>query len=468
MTDKNGTACDGKRTGFLARYKEQYRRNMMLALPVALTQLGQILTQIVDNLMVGHYGGTSSTPLAAISFGGAVFLLFFFAAIGIALGLTPLIGELHAQDKKRQAAALLQNGIAMYVLLGIGISAVQYAIVPLMYHMGQPAEVVDMAIPYYKLLIISMPFIMLFFAFKQFLEGIGNTKVELAVTIIANIANCILNWIFIYGHLGFEEMGVEGAGMGTLLSRIMGAIMIAGYFAMRSDYRAYLKEFALRHFSLSAVRRLLCIGLPISGQMFLESSAFIGTSIMMGWLGKDALSANQVTMALSNGAFMIVLSISAAATIRISHCYGRRDINELSLAAKASYHLVLAWNLFMAITFILLCHWLPTLFTRNEDVISISASLFVVTALYQLSDGLQNVSVGILRGIQDVKTIMPIAFIAYWLLNLPVGYLLAFKLGMGPTGLYGGYVVGLSAAAVLLIMRIRKSVRTIRNNITIK
>lgn len=149
MIDKNGTACGEGRTGFLARYKEQYRQNMMLALPVALTQLGQILTQIVDNLMVGHYGGTSSTLLAAISFGGVVSMLFFFAAIGIALGLTPLIGELHAQGKKRQAAALLQNGIAMYVLLGVAISAVQYAIVPLMYHMGQPAEVVDMAIPYY-------------------------------------------------------------------------------------------------------------------------------------------------------------------------------------------------------------------------------------------------------------------------------------------------------------------------------
>lgn len=455
-------ACAG--ASFFERYKEQYRQNIMLALPVALTQLGQILTQIVDNLMVGHYGGTASTPLAAISFGGSVFMLFFFAAIGLTLGLTPLVGELHAQGDRRRSAALLQNGMAMYVLLGIAISAAQYACIPIMYSMGQPAEVVDMAIPYYKQLVVSMPFIMLFFAFKQFLEGIGNTKVELAVTVIANIANCAFNWIFIYGRLGFAEMGVEGAGVGTLLSRVMAAAMIAGYFILRSDYRAYLKRFALRHFSLSMVRRLLCIGLPISGQMFLESSAFIGTSIMMGWLGKEALSANQITMTMANSAFMIVLSISAATTIRISHCYGRRNINELAMAAKASYHLVLIWNSFTAVSFILLCNKLPTLFTRNEEVTGISAELFVVTALYQLSDGLQNVSVGILRGIQDVKTIMPIAFVAYWLLNLPTGYLLAFVLGMGPAGLYAGYIVGLSAAAISLIRRIRRSMRRIRGD----
>jgi len=448
---------------FFAKYKEQYRRNLVLALPVVLTQLGQILTQVVDNLMVGRYGGESPEPLAAVSFGGSVFLIFFFAAIGMALGMTPLVGELYVQGKRRRSAALLQNGITFYVLLGVLISIAQYALTPVMYRMGQPMEVVDLAIPYYNMMLASMPFVMMFFAFKQFLEGVGNTKAVLAVTVIANIANCVFNWIFIYGRWGFTEMGVEGAGFATLLARVMSAVLIAGYFAWRSDYRTYLRMFALRHFSRSIVRRLIRIGLPISGQMFLESSAFIGTSIMMGWLGKEALSANQVTSTMSNSAFMIVLSISIATTIRISHCYGRRDVGELALAAKASYHLVLAWCMLTAVLFILLRHLLPALFTSNAEVISISSSLFVFTALYQLSDGLQNVSVGILRGIQDVRIITPIAFAAYWLLNLPVGYLLAFRLGMGPTGLYAGYVVGLSAAAVLLTWRIRRSVRRMRH-----
>lgn len=434
----------------------------MLALPVVLTQLGQIFTQVVDNLMIGHYGGSAPEPLAAVSFGGSVFTILYLASIGMALGMTPLIGELYVQGNRHRSSMLLQNGMAFYVLLGVAVSAVQYAFVPVMYRLGQPADVVDMAVPYYNMLVMSVPFVMLFFAFKQFLEGTGNTKVELMVTIAANIVNCMLNYIFIFGNLGCTEMGVEGAGLGTLLSRVAAAILITGYFVWRKDYRAYLKDFALKHFSPGDVRRLLRMDLPISAQMFLESSAFIGTGIMMGWLSKEAISANQIASTMSTSAFMIVLSIGAATTIRTSHCYGRRDIAELSMAVKASYHLVLAWNTFAAIVFISLCNFIPALFTENTEVIDIASSLFIVMALFQLSDGVQNVSVGVLRGIQDVKIIMPIAFTAYWLLNLPVGYLLAFTLGMGPTGMYVGYIVGLSVAAILMIGRIRRRIRGMR------
>lgn len=447
---------------FISRYKEQYRQNLKLALPVVITQLGQIFTQVVDNLMVGHYGGTNPEPLAAVSFGGSVFMILFLASIGVALGLTPLIGELYVQGNKHRSSALLQNGIVFYVLIGVVVSLVQIAFVPFMYHLGQPVDVVDMAIPYYKMLAISMPFVMLFFTFKQFLEGVGNTKVELAVTIVSNLANCVFNYMFIFGHMGFNEMGVEGAGLGTLMARILAMLLIVGYFVWRTDYRAYLSDFSKSHFSMRDVRRLLYMGLPISAQMFLESSAFIGTSIMMGWLGKEAISANQITNTMSTSAFMIVLSIGTATTIRTSHCYGRRDIGELAMAVKASYHLVLAWNTFAAIVFISLCNFLPTLFTSNSEVIRISSSLFIFAAMFQLSDGLQNVSVGVLRGIQDVKVIMPIAFIAYWLLNLPIGYLLAFTLGMGPTGMYIGYVVGLSVAAIFMIRRIRHRIRKLK------
>lgn len=447
---------------FFSKYREQYRQNLMLALPVVLTQLGQILTQVADNLMVGHYGGSNPEPLAAVSFGGAVFTILFLTSIGVALGLTPLVGECYVQGRRRRSAVLLQNGIAFYVLLGVVVSVVQYAFIPLMYRMNQPADVVGMAIPYYRMLLMSMPFVMLFFAFKQFLEGVGNTKAELLVTIVANVLNCIFNWIFIYGHLGFREMGVEGAGLGTLLARIVSAFVMAGYFISHSRYRGYLRFFSMRNFSVASVSRLLHMGLPISAQMFLESSAFIGTSIMMGWFGKIAMSANQITGTLSNSAFMIVLSIGAATTIRTSHCYGQRDFQRLSLAVKASYHLVLAWNAFAAVVFIAFSRFIPALFTSNAEVIDIASTLFVFTAFFQLSDGLQNVSVGVLRGIQDVRIIMPIAVVAYWLLNLPVGYLLAFVLGMGPAGLYCGFILGLSVAACLLIARIRKRIRELR------
>ena len=194
-----------------SKYKDQYKSNLRLALPVVLTQLGQILTQVADNLMVGRYGGDDPVPLAAVSFGGAVFFILFIAAIGIALGMTPLVGELYAQGDREKSAGLLQNGILFYTLLGLAMAAVQYAVIPLMYHLGQPVEVVDMAIPYYQMLVFSMPFVMLFFAFKQFLEGVGNTKVEMVVTIIANLANIGFNAVFIYGRFGLPAMGAEAA-----------------------------------------------------------------------------------------------------------------------------------------------------------------------------------------------------------------------------------------------------------------
>ncbi|WP_418982767.1 MATE family efflux transporter [Alistipes sp.] len=442
-----------------SKYKEQYKANLLLALPVVLTQLGQILTQVADNLMVGRYGGEDPVPLAAVSFGGAVFFILFITAVGVALGMTPLVGELYARGDRERSASLLQNGILFYTLLGIVISAVQYAAIPLLYHLGQPAEVVDVAIPYYRMLVYSMPFIMLFFAFKQFLEGVGNTKVEMVVTIVSNLANIGFNWVFIYGRYGFAEMGAQGAGLGTLLSRMIAPVLMIGYFLCRDKYRAYLDGFSPRNYSWATVRSLLRMGLPISSQMFLEASAFVGTGIMMGWLGTQAMSANQIAITLGNCAFMIVMSIGAATTIRVSHCYGARNIAELSLAAKASYHLVLAWNTLAAVVFITLRHWIPSLFTQNAEVIAITSELMFFAALYQLSDGVQNVSVGILRGIQDVKIIMPIAFVSYWLLNLPVGYLFGFTWGMGPSGLFLGFSFGLSAAAVMMIVRIRRSVR---------
>ena len=229
-----------------------------------------------------------------------MFFILFIAAIGIALGMTPLVGELYAQGDREKSAGLLQNGILFYTLLGFAMAAVQYAVIPLMYHLGQPVEVVDMAIPYYKMLVFSMPFVMLFFAFKQFLEGVGNTKVEMGVTIIANLANIVYN---------------------------------------RHKYRGYLDGFSPRNYSWATVKNLLHMGLPISMQMFLEASAFVGTGIMMGWFGKETMSANQIAVTIGNCAFMIVMSIGAATTIRVSHCYGARNIGELSLAAKASYHL---------------------------------------------------------------------------------------------------------------------------------
>jgi len=443
-------------------YKEQYRANLKLAFPVVLTQLGQILVQFADNVMVGRFGGDDPTPLAAVSFGGSVWFILFIAGIGITVGITPLVGELYARGDYRRSSVYLRSGILFYTLLGLAVAALQLAVTPLMYRLGQPAEVVDMSLPYYRLLACTMPFVMLFCAFKQFLEGVGNTRAEMMVVLACNLINIALNWVLIYGRMGFPALGAVGAGLATLLSRMMMPVMIIAYFRSRRRYRRYLAGFSLRGCSFAAVRRLTQIGVPISMQMFLESSAFVGTSIMMGWFGTVAISANQITTTLGNCAFMIVMSVGVATTIRISHCYGARNFDELKWAAHASYHLALAWNALAAALFISLRNRIPMLFTTNPEVIALASELLVFVALFQLSDGVQNVSVGTLRGIQDVKVIMPIAFFSYWVLNLPVGYLFGFVLDMGPRGLVLGFTFGLSMAGLMMILRIRRQLRKLR------
>lgn len=444
-----------------AKYKEQYRKNLALSIPVILTQVGQMVTQLADTMMVGQYGGEDSLPLAAVSFGSSMAFLILIGCIGVALGLTPLVGERFAQGDKSECKSLLHNALIFYTLLGLLVGVAQYAASPLLYHLGQPVDVVNGAIPYYQMLAYSVPFMLFFFGFKSFLEGVGNTKVVMTITIVANALNVWFNYLLIYGHWGLPAMGAEGAGLATTLSRVASAAMVFGYFLCKKQYADYLKGFTLRALRLEQVRRLLSIGLPIAGQMFLESSAFVGTAVMIGWLGEVSLSANQIAITLGNCAFMVILSIGSAATIRISHCYGQRNKEELRLATHATYHLVLAWSLLASLVFILLRHDIPRLFTDNEEVIAITADLMFFVALYQLWDGMQNVSVGILRGLQDVKIIMPIAFVAYWLINLPAGYLLGIPGGMGASGFYLSYSFGLSAAALLMMWRIRRKIRTL-------
>ena len=440
-----------------SRYKEQYRANLKLALPVVLSQVGQILVQFADNAMVGQFGGEDPLPLAAVSFGGAVFFILFVTGMGLTLGLTPLVGECFAQGDKRGAADYLKNGMIFYTVLGFLIAALQLAVIPLMYRMGQPVEVVEQAVPYYKLMAFSMPAVMLFFAFKQFLEGVGNTVISMVIVIGCNLMNVGLNWVFIFGHCGFEAMGATGAGVATLISRIAMPLVAVWYFYRRNRLREYAALLPEMRYSRRSVTQLVRMGVPISGQMFLEASAFVLTSIMMGWFDAVAISANQI-------AFMIVTAVGASTTIRISHCYGARRFDELGVAAKAALHIVIAWNLFAAIVFVTLRHVIPFIFTTNGEVISLASSMLVLIALYQVPDGIQNISVGVLRGVQDVKIIMPLAFAAYWVLNLPVGYLCGFTLGLGPWGLFIGYFVGLTTAAVLYLLRIRRRLRQLRTS----
>ncbi|MGM9810879.1 MAG: MATE family efflux transporter, partial [Paludibacteraceae bacterium] len=433
------------------------------ALPIVVAQLGQILVQLADNIMVGRWGGEDALPLAAVSFGGQVAMLFFLFALGISMGLTPIVGALVGRGQRENTHSWLFNGLILYLVAGVLLMLLQLACQPLLYHLGQPREVVDASLTYYRIMAYSIPFVMVFATFKQFLEGIGNTWISMVVLLAANLLNVFFNWLFIYGACGCPEMGIEGAALATFLARAVGPIAIVLIFVGTRWLRPYIQGWHLNMFSMREMKRLIFIGLPIAGQMFLEAFAFVFTGIMMGWFGTIAISANQIMNTMGNCVFQIVLAMGAATTIRVSHCYGARDYRKMVMSAKAALHMVIAWNILAAVGFVLLRNRIPLLFTSNAEVASLAGVLLVCAATYQFFDGIQNVSIGILRGIQDVKIIPYISFLAYIVLNLPVGYLLAFPCGLGPKGLILAYVVGLGATAVLCLLRIRHDVRKLQD-----
>ncbi len=445
-----------------AKYKPHYVATLKLALPIVISQLGHIFVQFADNVMVGQYGGEDPLPLAAVSFGVSMSFLFFVTGQGLTLGLTPLIGELFAQGDVRRSASYLKHAIILFSLLGVAFVLLQIGAEPLLYRMGQPVEVVDAAIPYYRMMAYSLFPVMLFSAFKNFLDGVGNTTVPMIIMMLCNMLNIVLNWVFIYGELGAPEMGIEGAGLATLISRMLMPIMGIGYFVLRSRYRSYTSQIPSVRLGGSDFFSLLKMGTPIAAQMLLESTAFVITGVMMGWFDAVAIGANQIAMTLGNAAFMIVVAVGTAVTIRVSHCYGAHDVENMSLTSKASIHLVLLWDSFAALLFVVLNYQIPQLFTTNEEIISLASQMLIMVALYQVFDALQCAGVGILRGIQDVKVIPWISLLAYVVLNIPVGYLCGFVFGMGPCGLFLGYLFGLGSSAVLYLMRIRRKIHSFR------
>jgi len=427
-----------------------------LALPVVISQIGQVSVSLIDNMMVGHVG---TTELAASSFANNVFMIGMFFGMGITFGITPLVGNAYGNGKINEVVVWLKNGIFTHLAAALGLSLIMFGVYFLLPLMGQPQAVTDLAKPYYLLLCISyLPF-MLFFSVKQFLEGIGNTKIAMYITIAANVINIIFNYLLIYGKFGFPEMGLNGAGVGTLISRVAMPILFFVYIVKMPGLKRY---FIMAHnelFDRHKIISLLKIGVPIAFQIIVEAIAFSIGAIMMGWLGEVPLAAHQVAIGLASFTYMISLGVSQANTIRVSHQMGVKDYKALKMAAFASTQLVLMFMSLMGIVFIFARNVLPFLFTTDPEVIKIASGLLIIAAIFQVFDGLQVVMLSTLRGMADVKLPMFIAFFAYLFLGIPTSYFLAFKLMMGPQGIWYGYLVGLGIAGILFYLRFQHNLK---------
>ena len=442
----------------IRQYFPYYKRLLKLAMPLVLTQAGQTMVQLIDNAMVGRVG---TTELAAASFANSIYIIIMLFGLGVFMGVTPLVGHARGADDPAKVASIMKNGFALSGILLVGITAISLALVWAMPHMGQPVEVVELAIPYYRILVFSTIPFLLFSLLKQVGEGLGNTILAMIATIAANLVNIGLNYVLIYGKLGFPQLGLMGAGYATLIARIiMPFILYAGFMRIQNT-REYFKLMRTVQVTWAEVKHIFSVGLPIAGQLVMEVSAFALSSVMMGWMGAVALASHQVALGLASFTFMIANGVAMATTIRVSFQLGTRNFESMERVSYSAVHLVVAYMGLCGLAFLILRHQLPYIFTNDPLVIAQAASLLMVAALFQLFDGLQVVCLGILRGFADVKAPMFIAGFSYLAIGLPTSYLCAFTFGLGAEGIWYGFLAGLISAGILLAFRIRKKIREV-------
>lgn len=430
---------------------------LKLAYPIVLSQIGSFIVQLSDTIMVGSIG---PTQIAAVAFAGNIYFFLYIFSIGLTFGITPIVGKLFTQGNTVKNRIYFQSSLILYFILSIIICVLQLAIMPFFKYFGQPDAVIMLATPYYIVLSISTIPLVMFYVFKQFLEGIGNTKLVMIIVVGSNLLNILLNYILINGKCGVVAMECLGAGIATLISRIIVVITVVIYVLHNHKLQYYLHSFfSSAYYSMKAIKKVLKIGFPISMQMTLEGSTFAFTGIMMGWFGTTVLAANQIAIIIANLSYLVISGFSAATTIRISHIYGEKKIYLFKNTVYSAFIVVLIWNIFTILVLSFTKNHLPYLFTTDIKVVEMTSFFLIFVCMYQISDGIQNILIGFLRGVQKVKIILYTASFAYLIVNLPLGYLFAFKLHLGPSGLWCSYIFGLTFAAIILY---RKSLGVFR------
>ena len=433
-------------------YREHFHKNFILAYPVVLSQLMHIMVSVVDSLMVGQ---TGTIPLAAASLGNSIFTITMVFGLGVSYSITPLIAAADGRRNYTRISLLLLNGLFSNLLLGIVLFIAGYFLSPYITLLNQPEEVVKLAIPYVNILFLSMVPLMVFQGFRQFAEGLSLTKQAMYISIIANGLNVVLNYILIYGKLGFEPMGLAGAGWATLISRVVMALLMGGYVLYAKRFAAFHRFLTFRHLSFVHMYHIFRLGLPISGQMVFEMGAFSFSAIMIGWLGARELAAHQIAINVASVSYMMASGIAAAATIRVGNQKGLRNFRAMRIAGNSSFMMGVLFMILSGLLMIAGKTFIPSLYLDDPLVIELAATLLIIAALFQISDGVQVVGLGVLRGLEDVRIPGLISLLAYWVIGLPVGYILCFKLDFGVHGVWTGLLVGLSVAAILLFWRFK-------------
>ncbi|NNM18529.1 MAG: MATE family efflux transporter [Croceitalea sp.] len=443
----------------LTSYTKEFAYNLKLSYPVILGMLGHTFVAFADNIMVGQLG---TAELAAVSLGNSFVFIAMSLGIGFSTAITPLVAEADGAGNKADGKRALKHGLVLCTLLGFTLFVIILLCKPLMYVMKQPEEVVVLAIPYLELVAFSLVPLITFQAFKQFSEGLSQTKYPMYATILANVINIVLNYLLIFGSFGFPKMGIVGAAVGTLASRFVMVAYLWFILKKKQKFHDYVTGFNFKVIEKKVMKKIISLGFPSALQMFFEVAIFTGAIWLSGVLGKNAQAANQIALNLSSMTFMVGMGLSVAAMIRVGNQKGLQNFGELRRIAQSVFYLTFLLEIAFAALFFIGRHWLPTIYLDvddlanqldNTEVIVMAAELLLVAAFFQISDGIQVVVLGALRGLQDVKIPTFITFIAYWLIGFPVSYYLGLHTELKSTGIWIGLLLGLTASAVMLYIR---------------
>ncbi|SDS21737.1 multidrug resistance protein, MATE family [Gillisia sp. Hel1_33_143] len=434
----------------LTAYTKEFRTSLNIAFPVMMGQLGHVLVGLVDNLMIGRLG---AAPLAAVSLGNSLVFIALSLGIGFSFAITPLIAEADGASDIELGKRYFHHGIILCTVNGVLLFLLLLLAKPILYYLNQPQEVVELAIPYLNIVAFSMIPLMIFQAFKQFADGLSQTKYSMYATILANVVNVIFNFLLIYGIWIFPKLGLEGAAIGTLISRFFMLWFIWEILRRKKKFKEYFIWSKKELIKTSIFKRMIALGFPSALQMFFEVAIFAGTIFLAGTLGTNPQAANQIALNLASMTYMIAVGLGVTATIRVGNQKGLKRYKDLRRIAFSTFLLVFLIEAVFALGFILLKDWLPTLYISNVEVIILASQLLIIAALFQLSDGLQVVILGALRGLQDVKIPTLICFIAYWVIGFPVSFYFGQKEIMGSMGIWMGLFVGLTASALMLYLR---------------
>lgn len=435
--------------------KRYYSENLKIALPVILSFAGQSIVQMADTMMVGRLG---AVPLAAVSLSCSIITNVMMIGLGIAMALTPLAGVKFVRNNKKGTAILFQNSMLLNILIGLLSCALLVGINPLLGYMNQPIEVLNSLDGYYYWTTFSLVPYMVFLTFKQMLEGLGNTLYSMLITIGCNLLNIFLNFGFIYGYMGFPQLGATGAGVATFIARMAMPLVFVIIVYTNKNYCFYLSLFSWKKTSLLRQYQLLKVGIPIAIQMTLELFSLTMITIMMGWFDAETLAANQIVQTMIGFSFMISNGVASASTILVSHDLGRRNITDIRHHTYAGIHIAMLIMVGFAVLYGFGGDMVATLFTNDTKVVSIASKLFLVVAFFEIFDGLQITTLGALRGLSEVKRPMYYAFICYIGIAIPCAYIMAFPLNFGSQGVLAGFMFGLFMAAFLFIRRFHKVV----------